>query len=144
MVLGCDLRLVSEGARLGMAFVNVALTPGGGGTWTLPRLVGPTRALEMLLLGEPLTAGQALEAGLVTRVVPDARLREEAQAVAGRLAGGPREAMARMKQLVWAALDNPLEAQLPLEIASISEMAEGADFEEGSRAFLEKRPARFA
>jgi 2-(1,2-epoxy-1,2-dihydrophenyl)acetyl-CoA isomerase len=143
MVLGCDLRLAAEDARLGMAYINVALTPGGGATWTLPRLVGATRALEMLLLGEPMTAGRALEAGLVTRVVPDGRLREEAQAVAERLARGPRGALARVKHLVWAALDNPLEAQLPREVDSIAEMAASAEFDEGSLAFLEKRPPRF-
>ena len=143
LFLPCDLKLAATGTRMGMSYVNVGLSPGGGGSWMLPRMVGTTRAWEMLLLGEPLTAERALQLGLVTQVVPHEHLREEAQALGERLARGPREAIARIKRLLWASLESSFEDHLPKEEAAIADAASGAEFEEGSRAFLEKRAPRF-
>jgi len=143
LLLPCDLKLAASGTRMGMSYVNVGLSPGGGGSWMLPRMVGTTRAWEMLLLGEPLTAERALRLGLVTQVVPHEHLREEAQAIGERLARGPREAIARIKRLLWTSLESSLEDHLRKEEATIAAAAAGAEFEEGSRAFLERRAPRF-
>jgi 2-(1,2-epoxy-1,2-dihydrophenyl)acetyl-CoA isomerase len=143
LVLSCDLKLAATGTSLGMSYVNVGLSPGGGGSWMLPRMVGSTRAWEMLLLGEPVTAERALRMGLVTKVVPHEHLREEAQALGERMARGPREAIARIKRLLWASLASGFEDQLQREEAAIADAAAGPEFEEGSRAFLEKRAPRF-
>jgi len=143
LLLACDLKLAATGTRMGMSYVKVGLSPGGGGSWMLPRMVGTTRAWEMLLLGEPLTAERALRLGLVTQVVPHEHLREEAQALGERMARGPREAIARIKRLLWDSLEASFEDHLSKEEASIADAAAGAEFEEGSRAFLEKRAPRF-
>ena len=143
LLLPCDLKLAATGTRMGMSYINVGLSPGGGGSWMLPRMVGTTRAWEMLLLGEPLTAERALRLGLVTQVVPHEHLREEAQAIGERLARGPREAIARIKRLLWASMESSLEDHLRKEEAAIADAAAGAEFEEGSRAFLEKRAPTF-
>jgi 2-(1,2-epoxy-1,2-dihydrophenyl)acetyl-CoA isomerase len=143
VVLPCDFRLATSGTRMGMSYVNVGLSSGGGASWMLPRMVGTTRAWEMLMLGEPVTADRALRLGLVTKVVPYEHLREEAQALGERLAHGPREAIARIKRLLWASMGSSFEDHLQREEAAIADAAAGVEFEEGSRAFIEKRAPKY-
>lgn len=139
MFLAADLKLVAEGTRLALSYVNVGLTPGGGATWMLPRLVGFSRASELLLLGEAITADMALEIGIVNRVVPRAELEAEAQALAERLATGASGAIAGTKSLIHEGLPGSFEEHLRLEAETIGKAAATDEFEEGSAAFFERR-----
>ena len=140
--LACDLVIAGEGARFILAFRRIGLVPDGGLTWLLPRIVGKTRALEMMLLGEDVSAAQAHAWGMVNRVVPDDALLAEAGAVARKLADGPRS-LGLMRSLLWDSLDNTLTDQLEAERRAQTLAGRTRDFAEGVRAFGEKRPARF-
>ena len=141
--LACDLVVAGDSARFILAFRRIGLVPDGGLTWLLPRVVGKTRALEMMLLGEDVPARTALNWGMVNRVVPDAELMAEAHATAAKLASGPRS-LGLMRGLLWDSLDNPLSAQLEAERQAQTDAGRTADFAEGVRAFGEKRPPRFS
>jgi 2-(1,2-epoxy-1,2-dihydrophenyl)acetyl-CoA isomerase len=143
LALACDLIWAGESAIFGLAFVNIGLVPDGGSTFLVPVAAGKARALEMALLGEPISAAQALEWGLINRVVPDAKLMEEARSLAGRLAGGPTRSYANSKRALNNSVLKIMEEQLELEADIQSEMAKTDDFTEGVRAFVEKREPRF-
>ena len=143
MFLAADYKMAAEATRMAMSYVNVGLTPGGGGTWMLSLLVGHSRAMEMLLLGDPINAERALELGIVNRVVSAPGLRDVTQTMAERFASGPPNAMARTKQLMWSAYAEPLGPHLAREAEEIGRAAATAEFEEGSLAFFERRQARF-
>lgn len=143
LVLACDLRVASEKASLLMAFSRVGLVPDSGATWTLPRLVGLGKALELAYLAEPVDAQSALQLGLVNRVVPADRLLEEAGALAQRLAEGPTLAYGLTKRAMNRASTMAFHEALEYE-GMLQEVAgRSADHVEGVRAFIEKRPARF-
>lgn len=139
----CDLVVAAEDTYFASAYRNIALTPDGGGSWSLPRLVGTRRAMEILLLGERFDARRALEIGLVNRVVPLAELDAATDAVVQMLAQGPVLALRNAKRLVRESLARSLSAQLDAEAISFGACAATSDFAEGIQAFLEKRPARF-
>ncbi|CAG0983230.1 2-(1,2-epoxy-1,2-dihydrophenyl)acetyl-CoA isomerase [Burkholderiales bacterium] len=139
----CDLAIASDDAYFAAGYRQIGITPDGGGTWSLPRIVGQRRALGILLLGERFGAADALATGLVNRVVPLAELDAAVDAVVRTLADGPREALAGAKRLVRQSLDRTLSEQLQAEAVSFGRMAATDDFVEGVAAFLEKRPARF-
>jgi 2-(1,2-epoxy-1,2-dihydrophenyl)acetyl-CoA isomerase len=142
LALSCDLRLASEDAKFIEAFVRVGLGPDCGGSFFLPRLVGLGKAMELLLLGEPIEAREALTLGLVTQVAPAGELAEATRKIAERLARGPRS-VGLIKRAVNRTLLPELESQLEYE-ACLQEIAgRSADYEEGVRAFLEKRSAVF-
>jgi 2-(1,2-epoxy-1,2-dihydrophenyl)acetyl-CoA isomerase len=141
--LACDLIVAGESAKFILAFRRIGLVPDGGLTWLLPRVVGKTRALEMMLLGEDVPASEARDWGMVNRVVPDAALMDAARTMAAKLASGPRS-LGLMRSLLWDSLDNPLSAQLEAERRAQTQAGRTADFMEGVRAFGEKRPARFS
>lgn len=142
LALACDLRIASEEARFIEAFVRVGLGPDCGGSFFLPRLVGLNKALELLLLGEPVDAREALRIGLVTQVVPAAEFPHATRDIAERLAHGPRS-IGLIKRALNRTLLPELEAQLDYE-AYLQEVAgRSADYEEGVRAFLEKRTPVF-
>jgi 2-(1,2-epoxy-1,2-dihydrophenyl)acetyl-CoA isomerase len=143
LALAADLVLAAESAKLVMAYTAIGLTPDGGATWTLPRLVGLRRALELTLTNRRLTAAEALAEGLVTRVVPDAELLDDALALARTLAAGPTGALGAAKRLLRDSLGTDLEAQLALETRSLATAADSADSREGIDAFLGKRAPRF-
>lgn len=115
MALLCDVRVAATDAVFSMPETSLGLVPGAGGTQTLPRFVRQGRALEMLLAGRTLDAGEALSAGLVQYVVPPAALREKTDELAGRLAALRPAAAAAAKRALRAALDMPLEAGLAAE-----------------------------
>lgn len=142
LALGCDLRIASEEAKFIQAFVRVGLAPDSGGSFFLPRLVGLSKAMELLVLGEPIDAKEALRLGLVAKVVPTNELSAAAREIAERIARGPRS-VGLIKRAVNRSLLPELEAQLEYE-ASLQEIAgRSTDYDEGVRAFLEKRPPAF-
>jgi 2-(1,2-epoxy-1,2-dihydrophenyl)acetyl-CoA isomerase len=139
----CDLAIASDDAYFAAGYRQIGITPDGGGTWSLPRIVGQRRALEILLLGERFDAARALAIGLVNRVVPLADLDTALGAVVRALIDGPRDALAGTKRLVRGSVDHSLSEHLLAEAVSFGRMAATDDFVEGVTAFLEKRPARF-
>ena len=143
LALACDLVLAARSARFIQAFCKLGLVPDSGGTYALPRLVGPARAMALALLGEPVPAEQAAAWGLIWRVVDDERLQAEATALARQLATQPTRGLGLIKRALNASADNTLDEQLDLERDLQREAGRTEDYREGVRAFLEKRPAVF-
>jgi 2-(1,2-epoxy-1,2-dihydrophenyl)acetyl-CoA isomerase len=141
--LACDLVLAAESAYFLLAFVNIGLVADGGSSLLIPERAGFARASEMALLGERIPAAQALDWGLINRVVPDERLAEEAAQLAERLANGPTRSYAGTKRQLNAWMYARMAEQLELEASVQQEMAASEDFREGVQAFVEKRPPRF-
>ncbi len=142
LALAGDIIVCAESAYFVQAFRHIGLVGDGGATWLLTRAVGRVRAMELLLLGEKLSAAQAHEWGLVTRVVPDEELGSAALNVARELAAGPRS-LGMIKRTAWAANDSSLEAAMAAERAAQREASRSEDFIEGVTAFLGKRPPHF-
>jgi 2-(1,2-epoxy-1,2-dihydrophenyl)acetyl-CoA isomerase len=143
LALACDLIWAAESAIFGLAFVNIGLAPDGGSTFLVPVAVGKARALEMALLGDPVSAEQALDWGLINRVVADGQLMDQARGLARRMAAGPTRSYANSKRMLNNSLMRIMDEQLDLEADVQSEMAQSADFFEGISAFVEKREANF-
>jgi len=143
LVCACDMTIVAESAKFTMAYTRAGLTPDGGITYTLTRLVGRKRTLEMALTNRLLSAKEALDWGIVTRVVPDKDVIGEAKALARELARGPTKAYGTVKRLLQSALTESLESQMKEEGRFISEMSGETDGREGITAFLEKRVPNF-
>jgi 2-(1,2-epoxy-1,2-dihydrophenyl)acetyl-CoA isomerase len=143
LALACDLRVLSTEAYLQEKFVKIGLMPDGGGTFWLPRLVGLGRALEMMLLGEPVAAEEARAMGLANRVVPPARLREEALKLAHQLAKGPPLAYAEIKKAVRAGLGGTIDGTLALEKRGQTRCLTSGDCMEGVLAWAQKREPVF-
>jgi 2-(1,2-epoxy-1,2-dihydrophenyl)acetyl-CoA isomerase len=143
LALACDYRMAAERASFSLAFVRIGLIPDAGSTYLLSRAVGQARALELALLSDRVDAAQALEMGLVNRVVPDDDLMKEALALAERLASLPTRAIALTKRAFDAASRATLADTLELETALQDEAADTHDHVEGVLAFLQKRPPSF-
>jgi enoyl-CoA hydratase/carnithine racemase len=143
MAMACDLRLAASGISLGLTESRVGAFPGAGGTQRLPRLVGASRALHMMLSGEPVGSEHALGIGLVNEVVAPDELQARARALAGLLAARSAPAMAALKRLVWQGIELPLADGLRLERAALPAILGSADYAEGLAAFAERRPPRF-
>jgi 2-(1,2-epoxy-1,2-dihydrophenyl)acetyl-CoA isomerase len=142
LALVCDLVVASESAYFLLAFRRIGTGPDGGTSWLLPRFVGKARAMELILLGEKLSAKTAQEWGLINRCVPDIALRETTLELAGALANGP-SSLALARNLVWEALDADWHAQIEAEAFAQGEALRSEDCREGVLAFVEKRPAKF-
>lgn len=143
LALACDLIWAGESAIFGLAFVNIGLVPDGGSTFLVPAAAGKARALEMALLGDPIPASQALDWGLINRVVSDGELMSEARGLARRLAAGPTRSYANSKRALNNSVMRIMDEQLELEAEIQGEMTGSADFIEGVSAFIEKREPRF-
>ena len=143
IALACDIVVAARSATLQEAFARIALIPDAGGTWLLPRLVGPKRALALMLTADPVPAEEALRLGLVYKVYEDAGFADEVAAFAARLAQGPGLAYRMMREAVQASGGNDLDAQLALEASLQRKAGASRDFQEGVSAFLEKRTPRF-
>lgn len=143
LALTADLRLASDDARFALPEAKVGSMPGGGGTQRLPRLIGPSRAKELMLTGEPIDAGEAHRIGLVNRVFPAACLLGEATGVAAAIAQRAPLSVRKIKEAVNGSLDLPLEAGLELERACHDFLLDSDDRSEGIRAFVEKREPVF-
>jgi 2-(1,2-epoxy-1,2-dihydrophenyl)acetyl-CoA isomerase len=139
LALACDLRVAGDSARFATAFARVGYSGDFGGSWFLTQLVGTARARELYYTAEILDAAEALRLGLVNRVVPDARLEEETQLLAGRLAGGPRVALRYMKRNMNAAEHQSLKECLDLEAWHHTRCGQTEDHREAAKAFVEKR-----
>ncbi len=139
-----DLVLAAESASFTMAYTKVGLSPDGGSSHLLPRLVGLRRAQELMITNRVLSAAEAHEWGLVTTVVPAADLATKLDELAARIATGARKSNSAVKKLLLATYASGLEEQLDLEARLIAENADGADGREGVAAFLGKRKAEFA
>jgi 2-(1,2-epoxy-1,2-dihydrophenyl)acetyl-CoA isomerase len=140
--LACDLRVASEDAKFIQSFVRVGLAPDSGGSFILPRLVGLSKAMELLLLGETVDAHEAQRIGLVAKVFPTAEFSDSARKLAERIAGAPR-GIGLIKRAVNHATLPSLESDLEYE-ACLQEIAgRSSDYDEGVRAFLEKRTPTF-
>jgi len=137
-----DLIVAGESAYFLQAFSRIGLAPDGGSSYLLPRLIGKARAMEMALLGEKISAAQALEWGLINRCVPDGELMPQALALAERLASGPAS-LGMIRKVVWAALDADWASQLAYERDMQRAAGRTEDFREGVAAFLGKRSAAF-
>ncbi len=143
IALACDFVLAAENASFIQAFTRIGLIADSGGTFFLPRLVGPARAMSLMVLGEKLGAAEAHRLGMIHDVVPESTLHDVAVAFAQRLATMPTHAIALTKQAIHATWTNDLDAQLELEERLQREAGRSADYLEGVRAFQQKRPPEF-
>jgi 2-(1,2-epoxy-1,2-dihydrophenyl)acetyl-CoA isomerase len=142
LVAMADLAICARSAKFSLAYTGVALTPDGGTSFFLPRLIGTKRAMELILTNRPLGADEALSWGLVNQVVDDAACVEDALRLAEKLAAGPVHAFGKAKRLV-AGASGALEAHLVLESETIAQQAASPEGQEGIKAFLEKRKAQY-
>ena len=143
LVLACDLVVVADNARLGLPETKLGLSPGGGGTQRLPRLVGRQRAMELLITGRFLTGEEAFAWGLANRVVPKDELPAAAAELAASIVKMAPGAVAVIKRLVREGLDAPLPTALTLELDATARLIATDDGREGIRAFVEKRDPEF-
>jgi 2-(1,2-epoxy-1,2-dihydrophenyl)acetyl-CoA isomerase len=141
--LAADLAILSDRAYLVSGYLQLGTTPDCGLTFSLPRVLGARKAMELLMLPERLDARAALALGLANRVVAAAELDAETMQLARRLAAGPTLALAQLKRLVRESARNGLDAQLAAEIEAFGACAVSKDFAEGVRAFAAKRPPKF-
>jgi enoyl-CoA hydratase len=140
LALCCDIRIASDTAQLGLPEALRGFIPGAGGTQRLPRLVGPARALEIMMTGERVPAAEALRIGLVNRVVPAAELMAQAETLARKIAAGAPVALRLIKEAVHRGLDMTLAEGLALEVDLSTLASQTEDSREGVQAFVEKRP----
>lgn len=143
LAMHADIIVAGEGARFGQPEIKVGIIPGAGGTQRLTRAVGKFKAMKILLTGEPVSAREAEAMGLVSEVVPDAQVLERAIALAQAISALPPLAATKIKELVLAGADLPLESALALERNAFWLMFDTADQKEGMSAFIEKRTPIF-
>lgn len=143
LACSCDLVLAARSARFVMAYTRIGMSPDGSGSWYLPRLVGLQRALDLALTNRMLSADEAAEWGIVSRVVEDDALEVESLALATQLAEGPTGALGRAKRLLRTSFDNALERQMEVEAQLLATSAASEDGREGIDAFLAKRTPRY-
>ena len=139
----CDLVVAAESARFCVAYPGVGLSPDGGASFLLPRLIGLRRSLDLALTGEVVDARRALEYGLVSRVVPDDELADRVQELAAALARGPTRALGASKRLLRESFDDGLDVRLAKEVEVITGLARTLDAAEGLAAFAERRSPRY-
>ena len=143
LALACDLRVAADGAELGLPEVGLGIIPGAGGTARLPRLVGVARAKDLILTGRRVGAGEALAIGLVSRVSPAARVREDATALAEQVARNAPISLRQAKRAIDGGFDLSLEEALALENRLYQDCLASRDRVEALRAFAEKRAPVF-
>ena len=143
LALAADFRIAAETATFTPAYLRLGTSPDGGGTYFLPRLVGPSKALEMFLLGRTYAASDALRLGLVSRVVPAADLERETAQMAAAIAGGAMPALKHAKALITGGDLEALQRHLMAEKQAFLDCVRSPDFEEGVAAFLSKRSPQF-
>ena len=143
LALACDLRYASEKAFFVQSFVKIGLMPDWGGHYFLPRVVGTAKALELCMLGERVDANKALEYGLVNDVFPAENFLDNVKDKAAQLAKAPRNTIAAIKQCTYFSLDHDLQETLRKEQAMQAELFLSDNAQEGMRAFLDKREAKF-
>ncbi|WP_332647381.1 enoyl-CoA hydratase/isomerase family protein [Lysinibacillus sp. 54212] len=142
--LACDMRIAEELTQIGLPEVKLGLFPGGGGTQRLPRLIGPAKAKELMFVGDPILAEEALKLGLVNGVVPNGEGLNATMKLATKIASYSLEALSRIKQSVNDGVDLPLTKGLELEANLFADIFATEDAKEGIQAFLEKRKPSFS
>ncbi len=140
----CDIRIASENAKFAESFIKVGIVPGDGGAWLLPRVVGLSRASEMAFTGDVLDAEQALDFGLVSRVVPHESLMDEARKLAARIAANPPRVMRMTKRLIREGQVSDLDTVLEMSASFQALAHKSQDNKEAVAAFIEKRPPVFS
>jgi enoyl-CoA hydratase/carnithine racemase len=143
ITLACDFRIAAEGARFALPEVGIGIVPGAGGTQRLPRLVGPTKAKELILTGRRVDARAALEMGLVSQVVPSDSLMEEAASLAREITANSPLALAYAKAAIDLASETTIEQGLRYETAAIRTTLSSEDYKIGLAAFAEKQTPKF-
>ena len=143
LALACDFRMMARSAVLRQAYTSSGLSIDGGGSFALPRLVGLARAMEIMAFDQPISSAQALEWGLVTKVVPEDEVLSESFAMLDALIKSSLHSFAWSKKLMTGSFNNTLESQLELERQGISDCAAHPDGQEGIKAFVEKRKPSF-
>jgi 2-(1,2-epoxy-1,2-dihydrophenyl)acetyl-CoA isomerase len=143
MACSCDIVLAAESARFTMAYTAVGLVPDGSSTYFLPRIVGVKRATELAITNRALSAQEAADWGIVSRVLPDDQLMDEARSLATRLAAGATFALGAAKRLMQDGWTETLETQMELEGRAIADAARTEDVREGITAFIQKRTPKF-
>ena len=141
--LGCDIRIMGESSKLAAAFVKRGVVPESGGTWLLPRLVGWSKAAELIFTGRTLSAAESLALGLTNEVVPDAELMTRARTVAAEIAANAPLAVQSAKRLMRMGLEETFNDHVHHVYLQFLQLIRTADFREGMTSFLEKRPADF-
>lgn len=143
IALGCDIRVAAESAKLAAAFTKRGILPESGGTWLLPRMVGWSKAAEIIFTGRTLSAADCLELGLVSSVVPDGALEGEVKALAEEIAGNAPLAVRASKRLMRAGLEETFTDHVHHVYLQLLPLFRSDDFREGMASFLEKRPPNF-
>jgi 2-(1,2-epoxy-1,2-dihydrophenyl)acetyl-CoA isomerase len=143
LMMLADLAIAAEDAFFTLAYCHIGLSPDGSSTYTLPRIVGQRKAMELALLGDRFGAAEALRLGLINRVVPVDSLSSETEKLAGRIASGPAKAYGYMKKLFDGSLGNSFEKQLQAEGVAVADCMASNDLIEGVTAFVEKRKPNF-
>ncbi|MGZ3376605.1 MAG: enoyl-CoA hydratase/isomerase family protein [Phenylobacterium sp.] len=141
--LGCDIRIMGESSKLAAAFVKRGVVPESGGTWLLPRLVGWSKAAELIFTGRTLSAADSLALGLASEVVPDAELLSRARAVAAEIAANAPLAVQSAKRLMRMGMEETFNDHVHHVYLQFLQLVRTQDFREGMTSFLEKRPADF-
>jgi len=141
--LGCDIRIMADNAKMAAAFVKRGIVPESGGTWLLPRMIGWSRAAELIFTGRTLDAGQCLALGLVSRIVPAEKVMDEAMALAAEIAQNAPLAVQSSKRMMRMGMDESFPAHVQRVFLQLLPLMRTADFGEGVKSFLEKRPPRF-
>ena len=143
LAIAGDLVLAADNARFTIAYTAIGLAPDGSSTFTLPRLIGPKRALELMYDNRALSANEAKELGMVNRVISAAQFTDQVRAFANNIARGPTAALGYAKKLVTLSAQSSLETQMEHERRAIAACGRTADFREGADAFFAKRPPQF-
>ncbi|MBI4831851.1 MAG: enoyl-CoA hydratase/isomerase family protein [Candidatus Lindowbacteria bacterium] len=143
LAMACHMRIAVDSAKLGQPEINLGIIPGFGGTQRLARIIGPSKATELILTGEMITAHEAHRLGLVNAVVPAEQIEETVRSLAGKIAAKSMPAVKAALRAIGGGLDVSLAAGLALEAKIFGEICETKDKTEGIRAFLEKRQANF-
>jgi len=143
IAFACDIVLAARSASFIQAFCKIGLVPDSGGTWTLPRLVGPARAMALSMLGDKISAEQAANWGMIWQCIDDESLKDEALALAKRLATQPTKGLALIKRAIQSSWDNSFDEQLDLERDLQTLAGRTEDYREGVAAFMEKRQPNF-
>ena len=143
LAMACHIRIAGERVRLGQPEIDLGIIPGFGGTQRLPRIVGPSKAAELILTGDKITAQEAKEIGLVNKVVPDAEVLKQAQGLAKKIASKGQAAVRAALKAVGSSINTPFAEGLKLEAELFGMLCDSADIKEGVAAFLQKRQPKW-
>ena len=143
LMLACDFTIAAKSAEFVQAFINIALVPDAGSSYFLPRIIGRVRSTEMMMLGEPVSADDALKMGLIYQISEEVALMEDALILAKKLANKPTETLVHIRSLLDASFENSLTDQLKVEATAQQIAGKHENFKEGVKAFNKKKSPKF-